>query len=151
MMLRNETGRGFLFWGEGGAIDEAPQFPVVEDQRILHRGQLLIESNLIFVKVLTSDKASLVVCLFNVTVGVETGYLAMLDTIAPDLIETRTRPVDKDHGFDDLLGGILGVLLVVLLGVFVVLLGVLLGLWFSGWRGLCLAGQGYRDYERGKS
>jgi hypothetical protein len=155
VMLRNEIGRSVLFWCESSAVDDSPEFAVLKDQRVFHRGQLLIETDLVFVEVLASHKASFVVCLFGISVSVETSYLAALDAVAPNLIETWTRAVDEDHGFDDLLGGKLrGVLFIVLPGVFILLFGVVFRFLFSGrglWRGLCLASQGYRDYKRGKS
>ena len=44
------------------------QFAFPENQRILHRGQLLIEADLVFFEVFAPHKASLVVCFFSITV-----------------------------------------------------------------------------------
>ncbi len=82
----------------------SPEFPVAVDQRILHRGQLLIEANLVFFEVFTPDKASLVVCFFGITLGVDASDLAAFDAVAPDVLEAGTRAVDEDHRLNDLLG-----------------------------------------------
>src|SRR2546423_139966 len=143
MMLRNEVSRSVLARCEGSAIDDAPKLPIVEDQRILHRRELLVETYLVFVEVLSPHEASFVVRFLSVTIGIETRYLAALHAVPSDLIEGRTTAIDQNHRFDDLLGGKLGFL-------FDLRLGVVFSLLLRSRRER-FTGHSHRDNERSKS
>ena len=97
VMLRDEVGGGILAGRKRSAVDDAEQFTVFENQRIFHRGQLLIETDLVFFEVFAPDKASLVVCFFRITCGGETSYLAALDTIATNLFEAGACAVNQNR------------------------------------------------------
>ena len=152
MMLRNEVGRSILSRREGGAVDDAPKLAIIEDQRILHRWELLVKAYLVFVEVLSPHEASFVVGFLSVTISVETRYLAALHAVPADVIEGRATAIDQNHRFDDLLAGKLGLLFDVVFGVLFSLL------WFNFWFGLLLrlraerfTGHSNRDNKRSKS
>src|SRR5690348_13981377 len=104
MMLRQEVRGGVLARCESSAVDHAPEFPVVVDQRVLHRRELLIQTNLVFLEVLATDETTLVVRFFGIPFRVVTRYLAALDAVTADLFQCGTRAVNKNHRLDDLLG-----------------------------------------------
>src|ERR1043165_559940 len=104
MMLRDEIRGRILSRRESCTVDDAPEFSVVVDQRVLHRRQLLIETNLVFLKVLAPDEAALVVRLFGISFGVVTSYLSPLDAVTADLLQGGPRAVNKNRRLDDLLG-----------------------------------------------
>ena len=87
MMLRDEVDGGVLPRRERRAVDEAPEFAVVENQRILHRRQLRVDTNLVFVQIFAPDETALVIRFFRVSLGVVTSYLSALDAVATNLLE----------------------------------------------------------------
>src|SRR5688572_770805 len=105
MMLRDELDAGLLFRRKRGAIDDAPEFAVVENQRILHRRQLLVETNLVFSEAVMTDKAALIARLFGrISICVEARYPAAFHAVATNLLQTGPRAVDQDYRLRNLLG-----------------------------------------------
>src|SRR5689334_16788272 len=104
MILREKVGGGVLARRESGAVDHAPEFSVVVDQRVLHRRKLLVQTDLVFLEVLAADETTLVVRFFGVPFGVVTRYLSALDAITANLLQRGPRAVNKNHRLDDLLG-----------------------------------------------
>ena len=150
VMLGDETGGSILSRREGRSVDNSPQFPVAVDERILHRRHFLIQPDLVLLEVFSADKTSFVVRLFRTTFGVYAGDLASLDAIAANLFETRTRAINENYRFDNLLGRIFPVFRVLFGLGFRVWFGFLFGLLFSALsdgRGrplICLCIEGYR-------
>src|SRR5205085_5154147 len=76
---------------------------VVENQRVFHRRQLLIETNLVFVQVLAADETAFVIRFLGAAFSGVVRYSSAFDAVAADLFETRTAAVNQNHRFDDLL------------------------------------------------
>src|SRR5215213_336158 len=145
MMLRNEAGGSVLSRREGGAVDNSPKLPFTIDQRILHRRQLLIETDLVFFEAFTTDKAAFVFCLFRITFSVYASNPASLDTVTTDLFETGPRAIDKDDRLHNLLDRELSVFRVLFRLRFRVLFSLLFR-WLLGMAGrLGFAGQAHRN------
>jgi hypothetical protein len=97
MVLIKEVIDGVLTRYEGGTINNSKKLPLPVNQRILHSGKLLIQSNLVFIEVLAANEPSLVIGLFGRSLGVETSDLAPFYAVLSDVVERCTATVNQDY------------------------------------------------------